>query len=310
MPDDQELTAWVLGVIDRARSGAPIEDSTVELKAAWSQPKRAARQLAGHANSSGGRSIRWVVGVSEDGRVEGVSRLELSTWWSQVRSFFDGPAPAMSDQIVTPSGLPSLVVLEFDPHETPYVFRPHANGSEREIPWREATGTRSATRSEIESMTTPRSTLPKAHILHAVLTAQKSHHELHWVFNADLYVEADPSSTLVIHEGRCRAELICDEFQINVPLDRFSFHMPFGNTHNAQALVNQVAFRAPETVNMIAGGLSGLPLGTASQPTKDVVVHIELTAARHDAPFRFEETLVAKDATDDTWGLWVKQPED
>lgn len=304
--DDDELAAWTADVISRARSQAPIEDASLELKATWPKPKRAARQLAGQANASSVERIRWLIGVSEDGAIRGAPRIELSTWWTQVRAHFDGLAPALSERVVQPPGTFALMVLEFDVARKPYVFKPEPRRTDREIPWREGTGTRSATRDELVTLFVQRSELPNAFLLNAVLTASKSQHELQWVLHTDLYVEADPSTTLVIPEQRCRGEVVCEELQITAPLERFAFHMPFGDTHQVQALPGQVAYRAAGSTNIVASGLSGLPLGTAGRPTQDVVVYLELWAARAAEAFRFQETFVPTTPSDDTWAVWIK----
>ncbi len=57
---------------------------------------------------------------------------------------------------------------------------------------------------------------------------------------------------------------------------------------------------------MVASGLSGLPLGTSERPTENVVVHLELWAARASEAFRFHETLVPTTPSDDTWAVWIK----
>jgi hypothetical protein len=48
-----EIEAWALRVIDSVKAGAPNEDSRVELKREWIEPKKAARRLAAHANAAG-----------------------------------------------------------------------------------------------------------------------------------------------------------------------------------------------------------------------------------------------------------------
>ena len=304
--DAADLISWTARVISRAMSQAPIEDASFELKATWPEPKRAARQLAGHANASRDPTLRWLVGVREDGQVGGASRIELSSWWTQVRAHFDGQAPALSERVVHSPNHPPVMVLQFDVGHRPYVFKPEPRGTDREVPWREGTGTRSATREELNSIFLKEPELPTASLLSAVLTATKTQHEVHWILHADLFVEADPSTTLVIPEGRCRGEVICDELQIIAPLERFSFHMPFGDTHQVQSLPNQVVYRGPGTTNLVAGGMSGLPLGTSDPPIQDVLIHLELWAARAREPFRFEETLVATKPSDDTWAVWIK----
>jgi hypothetical protein len=52
-----EIEAWALRVIQRVRSGGGVEDFRVELKREFIDPEKAARRIAGHANSAGGEPI-------------------------------------------------------------------------------------------------------------------------------------------------------------------------------------------------------------------------------------------------------------
>lgn len=60
-----DIEYWALSIIDRVKSKQPIEDSRVELKASWPDPKKAARRLAGHANAARGEPILWLVGIND-----------------------------------------------------------------------------------------------------------------------------------------------------------------------------------------------------------------------------------------------------
>lgn len=298
--------AWVARVIARAKTNGPLEDALVELKATWPSPKKAARQLAGQANAAPGREVRWLIGVKEDGTVFGARREELSSWWRELRTYFDGPAPQLVERVIEFPDASSLMILEFKVTHKPYVYKPEPRGDNREIPWREGTGTRSATRDEVVQIVNGIADVPNVYFLNALVTAEKSHHELHWTLNADLYIEADPSGTLVIPEKQCRGEVVSDELRITVPLERFSFHMPFGNTHQVQALPNQVVYRGPDSANLLAGGMSSLPPERIESPVGDVLVHLELWPARGDSPLVIEDTFVPTKPSEDAWAAWIK----
>lgn len=45
-----DIEFWALSIIERVEKGQPVEDSRVELKGDWIDPKKAARRIAGHAN--------------------------------------------------------------------------------------------------------------------------------------------------------------------------------------------------------------------------------------------------------------------
>lgn len=66
-----ELENWVLCLIERVNVKQGVEDTRVELKTEWIEPKKAAWGLAGHANAASGEPVLWVIGVDEDRGVVG-----------------------------------------------------------------------------------------------------------------------------------------------------------------------------------------------------------------------------------------------
>src|SRR2546423_5353429 len=115
-----QIEAWVLRVVEVLEKGAPIEDSQVELKAQWPDPKKAARQIAGHANAAHGEPILWLIGVDEKTGAVGADREELSKWWPQVESQFDGLAPRVTDLNVPFNGV-TIVALLMETDRAPFV---------------------------------------------------------------------------------------------------------------------------------------------------------------------------------------------
>ena len=85
-----QIEMWVLDIVDRIKDGQPIEDSRVELKREWIKPEKAARRIAGHANAARGDNILWIIGVDEKNGVIGVDYEELSSWYGEAKSCFDG----------------------------------------------------------------------------------------------------------------------------------------------------------------------------------------------------------------------------
>jgi hypothetical protein len=149
--------------------------------------------------------------------------------------------------------------------------------------------------------------LPSAYLLNAVLTATRSQHEVFWNLHSDLYIEVDPKSTLVIPEHTCHGKVTSDELRITGLLERFGFHMPFGDTPLVQALPGQVAYRGPGTSNLICSGLGPLPQESNTMPRREVTVDLELWPALSDRPLIFKETLQPTEPSDDTWGVWIKR---
>ncbi len=143
--------------IDRARGCGQDEDSFVEFKQIWMEPKDIARQLAGHANSARTEPILWIFGVSKTGEVCGVEGIDLAKFGDGLQARFDGPAPRPFDVTLTVDGK-HLVAILFETDQPPYVIK-HDEESrksvEREVPWRVLTGTKSATRDDLRKVLVP-----------------------------------------------------------------------------------------------------------------------------------------------------------
>jgi hypothetical protein len=175
---DAQIEARVLGIFDVIKSGANHEDALVELKADWPAPQRAARRLAGHANAARGEGILWVIGLDETHGATRLTPVDLSEWWAQVRGLFDGPAPDLRDLIVRTADGP-VHALHFDVGRSPYVVRNPAYGStgggpiEREVPWREGTAVRTATREDLIRLLVPVLRLPEVEILSGTVVGRE-----------------------------------------------------------------------------------------------------------------------------------------
>jgi hypothetical protein len=155
-----EIEAWALKAIERAELSQPNEDSQVELKTDWPDHARAARRIAGHANAARGDPILWVIGVDEHQGVKGAIRNDLSTWWPQVSSHFDGPVPVLRDVLVHWKGK-TAVALYFETNQIPYLVKnpafnkPNGGPVQLEVPWRDGTAVRSAGHSDLVLLLSP-----------------------------------------------------------------------------------------------------------------------------------------------------------
>lgn len=88
-----QIEAWALDVVGRVNLGDSVEDSRVELKAAWPDPQKAAGRIAGHANAVRGAEILWLIGVDEARGVVGADTNEMATWFPRVEGKFDSLMP-------------------------------------------------------------------------------------------------------------------------------------------------------------------------------------------------------------------------
>lgn len=173
-----EIEAWTLRVLDSVRAGAFVEDSLVELKTDWPDARKAARQIAGHANAARGQSILWIVGADEKLGIEGANFNELSSWHAQVEAEFDGLSPTLDSVNVAYEAL-IVTALCFDTSRAPYVIRnrafntPGGGPAALEVPWREGTRTRTATRSDLIRILAPIRLHPKLEVLGGALHINK-----------------------------------------------------------------------------------------------------------------------------------------
>jgi len=152
-----DLERWALRVIDHVRNRQTDQDQRVELKLTWPTGLRAARRIAALCNAARCDDVMFLVGVGEDGAVENAPINELSSWWDQVSTYFDGHVPNMVPTKVHWEDKVALA-LWFDASHAPYVVKTSGGGElttdgemrfvDREVPWREGNKTRSAKRHE------------------------------------------------------------------------------------------------------------------------------------------------------------------
>jgi hypothetical protein len=159
----QQLEGLVLAAIDRARAGNPTEDDRIEFKREWPDVGKV-RQLAGAVNRANGSYVVYIVGTDERGVIFPLGSTDVADWWAQFSSKFDGVPPDLVNHINVPiDGANSVTALEFGTERAPYVVKVDKGGSpEREVPIREGTRTRSATRTELLRMLRPQASVPPA----------------------------------------------------------------------------------------------------------------------------------------------------
>jgi hypothetical protein len=210
-----QIESWALSIIERVETGQPIEDARVELKARWIEPQKAARRIAGHANASRGTPILWLIGIDENAGAVGVEHAELADWYEQVKANFDGLAPSLTD-INIPLSDKTVTGLLFDTDRLPFVVKNPAYGQQgggpvsREVPWREGTSVRSATRSDLIRLLSPLQVLPTFEVLEGDLQVEPCRHDpdiLHrWELGLTLYVEPTSEELVTIPFHRCQAK--------------------------------------------------------------------------------------------------------
>jgi hypothetical protein len=160
-----EIEVWALRIIENVNRGRLVEDSRVELKADFIEPKNAARIIAAHANTAQGIPILWLIGVDEKKGVTGVNFSSFADWIARVFAQFDSIVPQITDIHVDASGKNVLALL-FETDRAPFVVKnPDGGRISFEVPWRTATMTRTANRSELLKILSSHQQAPSFEVL-------------------------------------------------------------------------------------------------------------------------------------------------
>jgi len=319
------IESWALRVLENVTKHLPVEDSRVELKAEWIDPKKAARRIAGHANAARGEPILWLIGVDEERGIVGANFQELADWFTVVEECFDGICPTLQSLNVPYDGS-VVAALWFDTSRAPFVVRNPAFGNTAgegvkfEVPWREGTKIRSATRHELILLLSSIGGVPKFEILEgeirfsALETSQLR-------FNLKVYIVPNNNSPLTFpfHKGtailRSGGKLISDRFEIRMdtPMGKGAKRaehrrMMFASnvveapvSHiNVNAAVERMEVTSDELVVRGAGkieidGFYGTPLFENWQELELIVTLVEaVTEAKVVLPCKFSKQETAE----------------
>jgi len=234
---NHEIEVWARRVVARIQAQLPLEDSLVELKARWPEPRHIARQLAGHANASAGAVILWLIGVDQKKGIVGVTNLEVGDWYNQVRAEFDDRvAPALLGHPVFDVDDKSVVPLAFSTDRPPYVVQnperdtPKSGPFSLDVPWREGTNTRSANRSDLLRILLPQARSPLLEVLGCEVWASNNNdrrrEEVRWTASASIYVTPRGSDRLVVPFHRCHARIQFTHEFTAVEFESLQFHPP------------------------------------------------------------------------------------
>jgi hypothetical protein len=255
MMEARSIEAWALRVISALGKGKPNEDSSVELKSEWIQPAEAARRIAGHANAAGGGPILWLIGIDRHGQFTNPEPKELANWHAGVVANFDGIAPPMRDVLVVVSqGI--VVALQFDTDRAPFVVKNPAFGQSpgpvsREVPFREGTAVRSATRNDLLQILVSPTLLPSIELVNGDLVAEPFDDDVARVVGTQLVLRAwvyvTPRSPLtVIPFHRCRGTIAIESIPV-ADLNIFAFPSS-GHSPAIDSTQNEVTIRGPGMV--------------------------------------------------------------
>lgn len=223
-----EVEAWARRIIHRVVRSAPIEDARVELKREWpTDYSRAARRIAGHCNASAGDELLWLIGLDERAGVHGVISEEMASWWPAVKAQFDGQAPAIRNLVIEEAGR-ELVALLINADRAPYVVRNPFHGQQNagpvslEVPWRDGTTTRTATREDLLRILVPQQILPGIEITDAGAELRVDTAGIQLVVSIACYAVVPMGTTVVLpnHQAAMQVRMagqaeVLDDFTVS-----------------------------------------------------------------------------------------------
>jgi hypothetical protein len=205
-----DIEVWALRLLDRQKAGGRLEDARVEAKAAWpADPNKAARRLGGHCNALRGDDALWLIGLDERRGVQAIEPEDFATWWPKIAAEFHGEVPTPTELVIDYEGQ-QVVALHFSTDRAPYLVRVAGGGKvEREVPWREGTSLRTATRADLLRLLAPLQQVPKVELLSCTvnISSLEKSDKAHVVLEMKLYITAPVGSALVIPEHRCETEV-------------------------------------------------------------------------------------------------------
>lgn len=220
-----EIEAWARLVLDGLREDRHLEGARVELKSQWpADHNKSARQIAGLCNAARGDEVMWLVGADEQaGQILGVTP-DMSSWWPQVQSEFDGEGPSVTEVRVAISDGVTVTAILFDSELAPFVVRnanfgkPGGGRVAYEVPWREGTSVGTANRQDLVRLLVPRQTLPRIEVVkgHVAAYEDKSTGGFAWAVHLTVYVEVAMGAGLVIPNHRCSASLDIENLDYSV----------------------------------------------------------------------------------------------
>lgn len=299
-----ELEAWVLRIADQVSAGHRVEDDLVELKSEWPiDPETMARRIAGHANAARGAPILWIIGIDEERGVCGAGPTEVADWFAGVRSEFNDVYPSLQHLNVR-VGEKTVVALLFGTERAPFVVKNPMFGSASggpitlEVPWREGSSTRTATRQDLIRLLAPLTRLPELEFLECKLRVQHEGNPqaiYHWYIEGSLYVIPLDSKRIVFPFHRCSlmATLpdgstidLSPQLRLSAPRElEYSPNEGFGHRLDSVTVdssSSEAVLSGPGRVVLGAGGES--PHGPSTVGNADIPIELSLHTVGASTP--------------------------
>jgi hypothetical protein len=156
----QQLEVIAANAVEASLRGEHFEDDLIDLKSDLPDPENSARRLAAHANAALGRPVIWILGIDPKAKtLTGLPKRDSATWLDQLAKSFHGQPPELTHDLIVTLPVGSVRVWEFQTLDAPYLVK--AETQKLEVPWRDGTRTRSATRLDLLRLLVPRIEVPE-----------------------------------------------------------------------------------------------------------------------------------------------------
>jgi hypothetical protein len=309
----REIHSWAAAVCDRVKSGVTNEDSQVEFKADWPEPKRAARRIGAHANSMHSEPILWLVGVDEKNGVVGLSTSrDPGAWYEECRSVFDGVAPDLGGAVSFEYDGKQVTAIQFDTDAAPYVVKdPLGKGPfQSEVPWRDGTITRSAHQREILQILLPAQRLPVFEVLEATVWADATGTNSSAKWNVEVIAFAEPATrepvTIPFHRMKVlikRADNGENALTLDVHMQPVAEYQLL-DPARIWATSSEAVLGCPGRVRIFARGYEVLDLAPVD-PAAPKLVIVRVLPTHAEFPRVFEVTVLPVSDRGSQLGRWV-----
>jgi hypothetical protein len=270
MLSNQEIELYVNSIYKKIIDKEPLEDSFLELKREFIKPPQAARRIAGHANSSHNSPILWVIGLDEKEGLIGLNRTDFEEWWQKTKSCFDEIYPSIIVHLNIPIEGKTVSAIYFDTNRSPYVVKnSEQKPFDRDVPIREGTTTRSATRIDLLNILVPRNIKPEFEFISGDFYVRNdSNNNIDLGLTIHAYIKSSFESPINIPFYKSKARII--EPSSNLDFDFITLKPPNGLSDKYRG------FRKYNTPFLI---------NTQEELVVNGSGHIEIEAHRQDANF-------------------------
>jgi hypothetical protein len=300
------LEARVLAAVDARRSGVSPEDDFTECKRIWPEPK-AARQLAALANRAAGEPIVYIIGLDDKtGDIVDPGATDPADWWLRMQREFDEVAPDWLIHLTVAIGGGGYVqAIAFDTSRVPYVIKTQTG---RDVPMREGTRTRSASRSELLRLLLPSVRTPSATTLDisgdvdwreakptsaSQQTGVQSSAQLSFYGDALLFLEHVGPTFVMLPRHGMRAWLRCEDWRgvLGVQLENASWTEMPASGHGVESRPDGVLATGPGTFRLNLHGTLPLERGGLFVAATHMDLTLELDVVGSGQPVRVDAWL-------------------